>query len=352
MTFLYTGLAFSYIMKIKNILTMGDCMILKRTIYIVLFLLLSVNFMMMLIFGKETFQIKNKPATAIKYDYHFVLISEEADNPYWRLIEKGARDAAKKYNVYLEYLGPKQVDNSEQLKYMDQSIAGNVDGLIAQGITSKRFDQLVNKAFEKGIPFVTVDTDAPESERAVYVGSDNYRAGVLAGEALIKGTQGEQIVGIVTGRLDSSSQQQRIKGFKDAIQQQRRMKVVATKESNITKSGAVQATYDILREHPDVTAFYGTSALDGTGISLVVNQLQLDPTIISFDILPQTIKLLEEGSIDATVAQYPYEMGYQAIESLLYLERGEHPEELQFTKTKLVRPEHLPSQKPMKGAES
>jgi ribose transport system substrate-binding protein len=244
------------------------------------------------------------------------------------------------------------VDNSEQLKYMDQSIAGNVDGLIAQGITSKRFDQLVNKAFEKGIPFVTVDTDAPESDRAFYVGSDNYRAGVLAGEALIKGTQGEQNVGIVTGRLDSSSQQQRIKGFKDAIQQQKRMKVVAIKESNITKSGAVQATYDLLREHPGVTAFYGTSALDGTGISLVVNQLQLDTTIISFDILPQTIKLLEKGSIDATVAQYPYEMGYQAIELLLRLERGEHPDELQFTKTKLVRPEHVHSKKaPLKGVE-
>lgn len=339
-------------MKIKNILTMGDTMILKRSIYVILFVLLAINFMMMLFFGKETFQIKNKPATAVKYDYHFVLISEEEDNPYWRLIEKGARDAAEKNNVYLEYLGPKQVDNSEQLKYMDQSIAGNVDGLIAQGITSKRFDQLVNKAFEKGIPFVTVDTDAPESDRAFYVGSDNYRAGVLAGEALIKGTQGEQNVGIVTGRLDSSSQQLRIRGFKDTIQQNRRMEVVAIKESNITKSGAVQATYDLLREHPDVTAFYGTSALDGTGISQVVNQLQLDPTIISFDILPQTIKLLEKGSIDATVAQYPYEMGYQAIELLLRLERGEHPDELQFTKTKLVRPEHVHSKKaPLKGGE-
>jgi ribose transport system substrate-binding protein len=337
-------------MKIKNILSMGDAMILKRSIYVILFVLLAINFMMMLFFGKETFQIKNKPATAIKYDYHFVLISEEEDNPYWRLIEKGARDAAKKYNVYLEYLGPKQVDNSEQLKYMDQSIAGNVDGLIAQGITSKRFDQLVNKAFEKGIPFVTVDTDAPKSDRAFYVGSDNYRAGVLAGEALIKGTQGEQNVGIVTGRLDSSSQKLRIQGFKDTIQQNKRMKVVAIKESNITKSGAVQATYDLLREHPGLTAFYGTSALDGTGISQVVNQLQLDPTIISFDILPQTIKLLEKGSIDATVAQYPYEMGYQAIELLLRLERGEHPDELQFTKTKLVRPEHIHSKKaPLKG---
>ncbi|GGB41834.1 sugar-binding protein [Fictibacillus barbaricus] len=332
---------------------MGDGMILKRSIYFILFMVLAINFILMLFFGKETFQIKDKPVTAVKYDYHFVLISEEADNPYWRLVEKGARDAAKIYNVYVEYLGPNQADNTEQLQYMDQSIAGNVDGLIIQGVKNERFDKLVNKAFEKGIPVVTVDTDAPESERAVYVGSDNYRSGMLAGEAFIKDTQGEQLVGIVTGRFESSSQQLRIQGFKDAIQQHKRMKIVATKESKITKSGAVQATYDLLREHPDLTAFYGTSALDGTGIAQVVNQLQLNPYIISFDILPQTIELLENGSIDATVAQYPYQMGYKAIEMLLHLERGEHPGELQFTKTKIVRSEHTPSHKaPMKGAGS
>jgi ribose transport system substrate-binding protein len=347
---IYTRPSFSYIMNIQNILATGDGMILKRSVYIVLFLVLAVNFLFMLFFGKETFQIKKKAATAVKYDYHFVLISEEADNPYWRLIEKGARDAAKKYNVYVEYLGPKQTDNREQLEFIDQSIAGNVDGLIAQGVSSERFDQLVNKAFEKGIPFVTVDTDAPDSERAVYVGSDNYKAGVLAGEALVQGTKGEQHVGIVTGRLDSSSQQLRIQGFKDAIRPHERMKVIAVKESKITKGGAVQATYDLLREHPDLTAFYGTSALDGTGIAQVVDQLQLSSFILSFDILPQTMKLVEKGSIDATVAQYPYEMGYQAIEMLFRLERGDHPNEFQFTKTKVVRPEHLPSR--MKGAES
>jgi ribose transport system substrate-binding protein len=337
-------------MKIQNILAIGDGMILKRSIYVILFLVLTVNFIFMLFFGKETFQIKKKTATAIKYDYHYVLISEEADNPYWQLIEKGAQDVAKKYNVYVEYLGPKQADNAEQLEIIDQSIAGSVDGLIAQGISNERFDQLVNKAFEKGIPFVTVDTDAPDSERAVYVGSDNYQSGVLAGEAFINGTKGEQLVGIVTGRLDSSSQQLRIQGFKDTIQQHKRIKVVATKESKITKSGAVQATYDLLREHPNLTAFYGTSALDGTGIAQVADQLQLNPFIIAFDSLPQTIKLVEKGSIYATIAQYPYEMGYEAIEMLLRMERGEYPDEVRFTKTKIMRPEHLPSHR-KKGAE-
>ncbi|MDQ0218125.1 sugar-binding protein [Peribacillus cavernae] len=317
----------------------------KRSVYFLLLLLFALNLFFMLYYGKETFQVQERVDPPHAYDYHFVLISEEIDNEYWRLIEKGARDAAKKNNVYLEYLGPKQVDNVEQLKFIDKAIAGKVDGMMVQGVAGPVFAQLVNKAFERGISVVTVDTDVADSERRAYVGSDNYQAGVIAGNALIKDTKGKQYVGIVTGRYEASNQQLRIKGFKDAIKQEHRIELVDMEESNITKSGALQATYDLLRAHPYLTAFYGTSAIDASGIAQVVNQFQLEPRpyIIGFDILPQTLSLLEKGFIDATVAQYPYEMGYQAVEALLQIKQGEKSKALQYTQTKVIHRDEIPA---------
>ncbi|USK36636.1 substrate-binding domain-containing protein (plasmid) [Bacillus sp. F19] len=229
----------------------------------------------------------------------------------------------------------------EQLKFMDKTITGKVDGIIIQGIAHSNFNQLTNKAFERGIEIVTVDTDVADSERKAFVGSDNYMAGVQAGSAKIEDTKGDQYVGIVTGRFDALNQQLRIKGFKDAIKKENRIKLVDIEVSNITKSGALQATYDLLKKHPHINAFYGTSALDGSGIAQeVVNQFNLKQRtyIIGFDILPQTLLLLEEGSIDASVVQYPYEMGYQSVEALLHLKNEDESKTLHHTLTKVIRP--------------
>src|SRR5699024_3299218 len=98
------------------------------------------------------------------------------------------------------------------------------------------------------------------------VGTDNYDAGRLLGEAIIQNTTGVQYVGVVTGRHDAVNQQERLKGFKEAIAPHERINIVAVKESNITKTGAAKAVYTLLKEHPEITALAGTSALDGIGM--------------------------------------------------------------------------------------
>ncbi|WP_425589748.1 sugar-binding protein [Fictibacillus fluitans] len=293
---------------------------------------------LMLYFGRETFQVTSNAQQPPRSTYHFVLISEEVDNEYWRLVEKGAEAASRKHNVHLDYWGPKQANNEEQLTFIDKAIASKVDGIMTQGVASDTFSYLVNKSIQKGIPLITVDTDAPDSVRQAYVGSDNYLAGKLAGETMVKQTTGQQKVGIVTGRFDASNQQLRVKGFKDAVSHVSRIQIAGIGESNITKSGAIQATYELLKSHRNITAFYGTSALDGLGISQVASlyQQKKRPFIVAFDTLPETLTLLNKHKIDATVAQYPFVMGERAVETLFALKKGTNPGPLQYTKTDII----------------
>ncbi|APH03441.1 sugar-binding protein [Bacillus weihaiensis] len=362
--------------------------VVRRLFYLLTFLIFLATSFLTLYYGKETFHLEPEPGVAIQSvqsiqsnesnnpteathataatgakantnstlpasttnqktkdpDYHFVLIPEELDNDYWRLVEQGARDAAKFHNVYLEYLGPKQANNDEHIKTIDMAIAGLVDGIMTQGLGEQEFNHLVTKAKEKLIPIVTVDTDSPTSQRAAYVGTDNYYAGFLAGKALINDTEGHQEVAIITGRLEASHQQLRVKGFKDAIETENRIKIVTIEESSITEIGAVEATHQIIRRYPTITAFYGTSALDGIGIAQVVEDLKAedDMYIIGFDILPETLDYMKKGTIEATVVQYPYQMGYEAVEKLIQLTEGEELEPLQHTDTKVIHKEDLP----------
>ncbi|SDK02924.1 sugar-binding protein [Sediminibacillus albus] len=311
----------------------------RNTLYAAVIVVFLISFCSMLYYGKETFYVEKKLSSQQIYDYHFALITEEVGNDYWRLIENGAKEEAAKHNVYLEYIGPRKSDNEEKLQTFDRMISAKVDGIITQGIGGERFKALVHKAVERGIEVITVDTDVPHSERQVYVGTDNYQAGYLAGQALINDTEGEVHVGVVIGLLDALNQQDRLKGFNDAIAEEKRIHLADVKESNITEIGAAEAAYSLLKEHPQINALVGTSALDGMGIVQGIEEIHLtvEPYVLAFDILPQTLELIDQDKIDATITQYPAQMGKLAVRHMVDLQTGRQVEQLQFTETGIIR---------------
>lgn len=298
----------------------------------------------MLLYGYKTFYIESSNATSKDYTHHFALIAEETENDYWRLIEQGAKEAAADNNIYLEYIAPQKADNEQLLRLFDRMIAAKVDGIIVQGIEGERFVDLVHKAIERNIPIITIDTDVKSSERKAYVGTDNFYAGELAGKTMIENTTGEQFVGIITGRFEAINQQERIAGFKAAIESNPRIQIVAKKESNITEIGATQATYALLKENPKINALVGMSALDGIGMVEGLQEIapNKDVYITAFDVLPETLDLIRSNEIDATIAQYPKVMGFESVEVLIDLQKQDLLENQIFTETGIIKRQDLP----------
>lgn len=279
-----------------------------------------------------------------EYRYHFMLIPEEIDNDYWRLVEKGAKAAAEKNHILLEYVGPKQSNIDEHLRKLKIAAASKVDGVLTQGYNDKQFTPVINHLANNGVPVITVDTDAPSSDRRAYIGTDNYYSGFIAGKSLMSDTTGNVNVAIITGSLKAEHQRLRVKGFKDAISKEKRIKVVTIEESNITRIRAAEKAYKILSEHPETNAFYGTSALDGIGIAQTVLRLnrQESTYIMAFDAIEETLGLIRRGVIDATVEQKPYEMGYKAVEMMINVQKGKIIPEINYTETRVVHKDDLP----------
>ncbi|MFZ4451154.1 substrate-binding domain-containing protein [Salibacterium aidingense] len=302
-------------------------------------ILFAVCFLLMLYFGKETFYVEGTEQNSPSYDSHIVLLTEETGNEYWQMIEQSAKQTASNHDIYLESIGPKKADPDEVLRTMDQMIAADVDGIITQGLPGPRFRDLVAKAEENGIPVLTVDSDMPDSERRAYIGTDNYNSGKLAGEELLRATEGDQHVGIITGNLESLNQQERIEGFEAAVENVERVDVVDIRESNITEVGAAQAAYSMMKQHSNINALFGTSALDGIGMVQGVEDITVweRPYMIAFDILPETLTLLEEEKIDATIAQYPEKMGEKAVKTMIELLETGYVAPRQHTETDVIR---------------
>ncbi|MCM3117339.1 sugar-binding protein [Neobacillus sp. MER 74] len=279
-----------------------------------------------------------------EYDYHFVLVPEELDNEYWRLVEQGAKAAADKYGVLLEYAGPNQGNIEDHLKTIEMSAASKVDGILTQGLSDEQFTPLINRVVSSGIPVITVDTDAANSKRLAYIGTDNYYSGFLAGKALIQDTKGKANVAIITGRFYANHQKQRVKGFQDAVKGEKGIHIIDVVESEISRVQAAEKAYQIMKDHPEVNAFFGTSALDGIGIAQVVDKFVKPGKmyIVGFDTLPETLEYIRRGTINATVVQEPYEMGYRAVIMMIDHIEGKSVNPIVHTNTKILRVGDLP----------
>lgn len=258
---------------------------------------------------------------------HLLLISQKLDSPYWRQIEQGARKVAEEHGIALEYNGPVQPDIKEHIKIIEMAIASGVDGILTQGLNDREFIPVINQAMEMNIPVISVDTDALNSNRLVYVGTDNYFAGYRVGKTLIKNSGGHANVGIITGSFAADNQASRVEGFRDALEEEPGICILDVQESNLSRAQAAEKAYQIMERYPEVDTFYGTSSLDGLGISqalgYTVGRRDEDRTdnkhikIYAFDDLPETLDLIEHGIIDATVVQQPFMMGEESVKLML-----------------------------------
>lgn len=248
---------------------------------------------------------------------HVVLISQELDNPYWRSIEQGAREASRKYGMQLEYAGPFRINPNEQIKLLEKAIAAKADAVLLQGINDPQYRALIDKAVGQGIPVITVDTDEPDTRRLTYVGTDNLEAGKLMGELVAKAAGSEGSIAVLLGNKQAPNQQLRLSGFRSVIERHPHLSIVDVRSSNISRLQAAGVAEDILINSPKVRYMVGFSALDGVGALEAAERVRpQELNIFAFDDLDETVEGIREGKIVSTIIQQPYEIGFNAVSLL------------------------------------
>src|SRR5260221_4970590 len=105
-------------------------------------------------------------------------------DPFGVEIERGAQEEAKKLGLKCAVLGPNAAEEAEQIRMMRDLITKGTDGIAVSCLNGEAMTGPINDAHAKGIPVVTLDSDSAKSERQCYIGTNNYQAGVEAGETL------------------------------------------------------------------------------------------------------------------------------------------------------------------------
>lgn len=233
---------------------------------------------------------------------------------FWTIARKGTEKAqAELPDFKIEFQMPADASAAEQKRILDDLVAKGVKGIALSPVDPKSQTADLNALAEKCALF-TQDSDAPDSKRACYVGTDNVAAGVMAGEEVKKALpQGGKIM-VFVGKADAQNAKERFEGLKKALEGTK-VVVLDLRTDDGDKVRAKQNVADTLVKTPDVAGLVGLWGYNGPAIASAVKEAGKAGKIqiVCFDEEPDTLAAIKDGTIRSTIVQQPYEFGYQSM---------------------------------------
>ncbi len=279
---------------------------------------------------------------------HKVAFVTNNASDYWTIARKGTEKAAGELpNVEVEFKIDSDGTAAEQQRVVDDLLAKGIEGIAISPVDPANQTPMLNKAASQAL-VITQDSDAPNSNRACYIGTDNTAAGRQAGQLVREALpQGGKIM-VFVGVLDAANAQQRYQGLKEALQGSN-IQIVDVRTDNTDRVRAKSNAADTLVSVPDIAGMVGLWAYNGPAIlSAVRDGGKIGKVkIVCFDEDDETLKGIKEGAIYATVVQQPFEFGYQSIQMMAKILDGDRsvisPSKQIFVPTKEIKKDNVES---------
>lgn len=233
---------------------------------------------------------------------------------FWTIARRGCEQADSEIaELEMEFRIPSGGTAAEQRRIVDDLLAKGIDGIAISPVDPANQTQMINEAARQ-ILVLTQDSDAPESDRACYVGTDNVEAGRQAGELIREALPNGGKIMIFVGKLDARNAQERHRGIKETLQETK-IEIIDIRTDDTDRVRAKANASDTLIKHPDIAALVGLWSYNGPAILNAVTDAGKvgQVKIICFDEEDETLAGVKDGAIYATVVQQPYEFGYQSV---------------------------------------
>jgi len=254
--------------------------------------------------------------------YVIGVVAKSQSNPVFQAARTGAEDAARDLSnklgveVKINWRTPNAEDAQQQAQYVEQLVSAGVDGIAISCTDAKVLTGAINSAVDKGVPVVTFDSDAPQSKRFAYYGIDDVEAGRAVARELVKAMGESGVVAILAGNQNAPNLQARVRGVKEELGRHPGITVRDTYYHGETAPEAVAKLQQVQNANPDITGWamvggwplFTENALDG---------VHERAKVVSVDTLPEQLKYVKKGQVQALVGQDCYGWGYQSVVMLV-----------------------------------
>jgi ribose transport system substrate-binding protein len=245
---------------------------------------------------------------------------------WWNAVEKGMNDGAAKFQAQVSMKRNRDSAVADQIRLLEdvlsdpkiQGVAISVMEAESPGIADR-----MRELQKAGKVVITIDSDGLKDARRAYIGTNNVKAGEVAGEAArMLRPKGGKTVAFV-GTAAAANARERHDGFfigaGELFRVDPKKPALEVLEDNADPARAQQNVQTAITKHPDIGVFLGLWSYNAHFIAEEVGKfpdLRKRATIVTFDLDEAAGQDLASGAIDVTVCQNPYEMGYRAVRLL------------------------------------
>lgn len=249
------------------------------------------------------------------------------NNPFFVSLRDGAEAAAEEAGVSLTVTDARD-DATQQADQVANFQTQQLDVVLINPVDSDAATAIVNPLLEADIPVVAVDRAVTDSAVSSFVASDNVEGGRLAAQALAEAIGEEGQVIVLQGVAGTSASRERGQGFSEGIAEFPDIEVVATQPANFDRSQGLDVATNLLQANPDVVGVFAENDEMALGaIQALGDRAGSEVFVVGFDGTDDGVTAIEAGTLQASIAQQPEELGRAAVEAAIALAAGETVDE-------------------------
>ncbi|MET8408014.1 substrate-binding domain-containing protein [Streptomyces sp. NPDC005195] len=263
------------------------------------------------------------------------------NNPFFVQIKAGAQQEAKKLGVRLTVTDA-QNDASQQANQLQNFTSSGLGAIIVNPVDSDAAGPAVRSANKADIPVIGVDRGVNKANTAALVASDNIEGGKLGAKALAEKLGGKGKIVILQGLAGTSASRERGAGFAEGLKAYPGIKVVAQQPADFDRTKGLDVMTNLLQAHPDVQGVFAENDEMALGaIKALGSKAGKSVSVIGFDGTPDGLKAVKNGTLYASVAQQPSELGRIAVENALKSAEGKKVEKTVMVPVKVVTAQNV-----------
>lgn len=257
------------------------------------------------------------------------------NNPFFVTLKDGAEAKAQEMGFDLIVLDS-QNDPAKELSNVEDVISKDVKVLLINPTDSDAVKAAVRTANRADVPVVTLDRSASGGEVATHIASDNVAGGKMAGEEIVKLLGGTGKVAELQGVPGTSAARDRGQGFHEAVEAAPGIELVASQPADFDRTKGLNVMENILQANPDIQAVFAQNDEMALGALKAIEGSGKDIFVVGFDGTDDGVKAVEAGTLAATVAQQPDQIGALGIEAAARIINGEEVQALTSVPLKLI----------------
>ena len=262
---------------------------------------------------------------------HYYVCPKSVRASYWVSVENGAMAAGEELGVEVTFNGPSEADSAKQINMIEDMMVKGVNAIAVSPNDAQAIKPVISDAIADDISVVTFDSDAPESERAYYVGAaSDHQIGIEMAAYVAEKIGYEGQVAFMCGGLAAENQVATMEAAKEEFSKYPDIEIVATLASNNDMQKSYENATTLIETYPDLKALLGFTGGQSPAAAQVVEQKIAAGTLKEGQILitgtafpSNTRQYIENGTIEQVFSWDPAKLGYMAVYAMHAVRNGE-----------------------------